>query len=86
METLSQLPVNASVGCGPVFKGTLKPVSGDGDAQGPGNPDEPDSFLDFRGGQTLYAPSGAKLTFLGYYKLGYKLGTKKVDVVTGEPG
>jgi hypothetical protein len=64
-----------------VFEGTLNPVSGDGDPQGQ---DEPDSFLDFRVGQTLYSPSKpTSLTFTGYYKLRYQVGEKQVDVVTG---
>jgi hypothetical protein len=65
------------------FEGTLQPVSGDGDSQ---RPDEADSFLDFRNNQTLYATNGTGtgLTFAGYYKLGYKVGNKTVDVITGE--
>jgi hypothetical protein len=64
-----------------VFTGTLKPVSGDGDEQAK---DEPDSFLDFRVGQRLAGSGRLTLTFVGYYKLGYTVGRKKVDVITGQ--
>lgn len=67
------------------FTGTLRPLSGDGDCQGPGFKEEHDSFLDFRGGQRLYGPNGAILTVMGYDHFGYQVGHKEYETVAGWP-
>jgi hypothetical protein len=56
-----------------VFAGTLGPTIGDGDPQGPGLHDELDNTLSFHSkGPRLLGPNGTILSFVGFYKLGYR--------------
>jgi hypothetical protein len=61
------------------FSATLFPQSGDGDSQ---VKDEYDSYLNFAAGSILRG-SGGRITVQGHLVLGYFVGKRKLDNITG---